>query len=245
MADLPKLVACALGCVAEPFDTPRGTSRTSLDRDGNRLKKGEDYYNMARKRFGFLDRGILSSQCHFLAGVYLMYTLKPLLAWTKFQEASRAYHLYLQCQLRRLPHAPAGSAIAKRRALEQRLYWSCYKSECELRVELDLPNSSLADFNYPDMHPSPPNLECVDEPLPQVTVFEDGNYGATNHDSLHYLREQQQQSWFYYLTEITLRRITNDVLKTLYTDNYMFWSEETLRQKLKAAEEFNEQLLNW
>ncbi|KAJ4356257.1 uncharacterized protein N0V89_004288 [Didymosphaeria variabile] len=240
-----KLVACALGCVAESFDIPPGSSTNSLERDGSRLHNAEAYYNMARKRFGFLDTGVLVSQCHFLAGVYLMYTLRPLLAWTKFQEASRSYHLYLQCQLRRPPHVPADSALAKRRALEQRLYWSCYKSECELRVELDLPNSSLADFNYPDMHPSPPNLESVDEPSPQMTIFEDGHYRATNHDSLHHLREQQQQSWFYYLTEITLRRITNNVLNMLYADSYVYWSEQVLRSKRKAAEEFNEQLLNW
>ncbi|CAI4216032.1 unnamed protein product [Parascedosporium putredinis] len=58
-----------------------------------------------------------------------------------------------------------------RRWQEQRLYWSCYKSECELRTEMDIPDSLLADFRYPDLYPSPPNA-------PEHEVADTGHIAA-------------------------------------------------------------------
>ncbi|CAO2658431.1 Nn.00g061540.m01.CDS01 [Neocucurbitaria sp. VM-36] len=218
------LLACALGSVAQPFrsDASEARPRSSLEADAEQLQQGEAYYNLARRRFGFLDKGIIVPQCYFLAGVYLMYTMRPLMAWSQFHQASASYHLYLQCQARRPYQAADDTRAIKRRGQEQRLYWSCYKSECELRSELDLPHSSLADLEYPDMYPSPPNSRAADE-----------------------ISEQQEQSWFYYLTEITLRRISNRVVNTLYASDYRCWNEEKLPSMIKAAEQFNEQLQEW
>ena len=193
-----------------------------MEADAGQLQDGEAYYNLARKRFGFLENGIIPPQCHFLAGVYLMYTMRPLMAWSQFQQASRSYHLYLQCQARRSSQRAHDPSAVSRRGQEQRLYWSCYKSECELRSELDLPHSSLADLEYPDMYPSPPDLRVGDE-----------------------LSEQQEQSWFYYLTEITLRRISNCIVNTLYSSDYRRWDEETIPAMIKAAEGFDKQLREW
>jgi hypothetical protein len=46
----------------------------------------------------------------------------------------------------------------KQRRVEQSLYGSCFKSECEFRVELLLPQSEIANFEYPNMFPSPLRL---------------------------------------------------------------------------------------
>lgn len=199
---------------------------------------------MARKRFGLLELGILASQCHFLAGIYEMYTMRPIIAWSHFQSATKTYHLHLQCEARREVHPEAGvSKSSKSRSLEQRLYWSCYKTECELRTEIDCPNSSLADVHYADLHPSPPVLEVDDvdaasESPSQGRTTRSQNIPRTAVAS----QQQQEQTWFYYLTEITLRRIANRVLNLLYVGDVDSWTESALLFKIEAVEQFEEQL---
>ncbi|KAF4974102.1 hypothetical protein FZEAL_8975 [Fusarium zealandicum] len=73
------LLACSLGCVAQPFSDVT-VQPASLETYGDILKQGDAYFNLAQRRLGLLGHGILASQCHFLAGVYLMYTLRPLRA---------------------------------------------------------------------------------------------------------------------------------------------------------------------
>ncbi|KAF7550236.1 hypothetical protein G7Z17_g5842 [Cylindrodendrum hubeiense] len=239
------LLACALGCVAQPY-TPEISvveGRTSLEAQGEDLQKGERYYNLARRRFGLLERDVLASQCQFLSGVYLMYTQRPLSAWAEFHSASRSYHIYLQCQARRPSRSVDPARVSKRRQLEQRLYWSCYKSECELRAEIELPNSSLADFHYPDMHPSPPNVPSQ-APHGEV-AFQSGAQRSSGGRRSMGSHRQHEQSWFYYLTEITLRRIVNRILNMLYSDGHESWTDDAVPYMVKAASEFEQQIQEW
>jgi len=56
-----------------------------------------------------------------------MYTLRPVEAWQNFLQASSTYHIYLKGQVR---GSESNEVHAnKNRLLEQRLYWSCFKSE--------------------------------------------------------------------------------------------------------------------
>ncbi|KXJ97328.1 hypothetical protein Micbo1qcDRAFT_230011 [Microdochium bolleyi] len=243
------LLAAALACVAQPFGgqsaelSSDNSTGGSLHTQRKLLRDGEAYYNLARRRLGYLQGGILAAQCHFFAGVFLMYTMRPVAASSNFHSASRFCHLHLQHQARRLrwqQSSPMGAedvqANIRQRRLEQRLYWSCYKSECELRVSiLNMPNSSLADYHYPDSHPSPPEEASTSE-------AELIRLGSAAHDSSQQAAEGspspsnpyfshsaagsarlspaiQQQSWFYYLTEITLRRIANRLLHLFYSSS--------------------------
>ncbi|KAH8734252.1 hypothetical protein BGZ61DRAFT_341832 [Ilyonectria robusta] len=239
------LIACALGCVAQPHtaDLSPPKNLSSLQAQGDDIQKGERYYNLARRRFGLFERDVLASQCQFLAGVYLMYTQRPLSAWAEFHSASRSYHMYLQCQARRPSRCVDAAKASKRRQLEQRLYWSCYKSECELRAEIELPNSSLADFHYPDMYPSPPDVPS-EAPHGEAT-FQSGLQRSSGGRRSLGSHRQHEQSWFYYLTEITLRRIVNRVLNILYSDDHQSWTDETVPYMIKAASEFEQQLDEW
>lgn len=231
--------------MARPF-AEKSTSISSLSSDGDALQQGESYYNLARRRLGLLDTGILAPQCHFLAGVYLMYTLRPLRAWSEFQSASRSYFLYLHCQARRKPTVAGYPQASKRRRLEQRLYWSCYKTECELRSEVDLPNSSLADLHYPDMHPSPPDMPNEDAPSPSfINGSTSGRRSVQGPGGSIVSQPKQEQIWYYYLTEITLRRIANRVLNTLYSTDLTSWTDDVIPFMVKAAEEFELQLKEW
>ncbi|KAM9883608.1 vegetative cell wall protein gp1 [Verticillium dahliae] len=243
------LLACALGSVARSFpegtSTPSPGATSSLKSQAESLHSGEVYYNLARRRFGLLQKGLLEPQCHFFAGVYLMYTLRPLLAWTQFHSASRSYHVYLQCQARRTNSLTSGSRSARRRQLEQRLYWSCYKSECELRAEMDLPNSSLASFNFPDMHPSPPDMDTPSSDPVDQTNPSAGQQPSVPSRLSASLILQQEESWYYYLTEITLRRIANDILNEFYQNGHEGWNTETIGFMAQAARGFEQQLSDW
>ncbi|KAK7408949.1 hypothetical protein QQX98_008893 [Neonectria punicea] len=245
------LITCALGCVATPFPPKQvddtQTQATSLETQKEHLQQGEAYYNLARRRFGLLDIGILSSQCHFLAGVYNMYVMRPLPAWCQFQSATKSYYLHLKCQAKQPLRAVTDPAeTSKSRSFEQRLYWSCYKTECEVRAEMNLPDSSLADVHYSHMHPSPPDMED-DEPSPQFgsSPRERPAWSGTVTRTKSGSRRQQEQTWYYYLTEITLRRIANRVLNLFYTGDHTTWAKYSVPFMVKAAEEFEQQLEAW
>ncbi|KAI9661344.1 MAG: hypothetical protein M1831_003077 [Alyxoria varia] len=181
--------------------------------------------------------------------VYMMYTFRPLLSWNQFHQASKFYEIYLKTF-----SGPFGNASSqdfdrlqklskKARRIEQSLYWSCFKSEVELRVEFPLEQSTLSDSEYPDMLPCPPSPPATD------TAFEDGPqslpaslrhivHGSHNVDpetpgTRHFspvpedvsavqrhrhLLYNEEESWYYYLTEIALRRISNSVVNAFYRD---------------------------
>ena len=194
---------------------------------------------MARKRLGLVGTGILAAQCHFLAGIYLMYTMQPFDAWTEFRSASQLLYIYLQHQARR-PDQQEHNTV-KSRHLEQRLYWSCYKSECEFRVEFPLPNGVLADLEYPDMHPSPPDIPSPDDGIP--TIGGSSRLSGT-HQQLGVIY-RQEQSWLYYLTEITLRRMANRILNAFYAETSAPWTTGSIPSMIEAAKEFETQLQDW
>lgn len=141
-----QLVAAALGAIASPFspfaDTVESLSSSSSRQDGNALRqKAESYYEYARRRFGLLGIDLTSSHCYFLSGVYLLWTLRPIEAWQAFSQATSLYTLYLKIlAARRLTHirdTTDGEMVPDehechenlKQCLEQRLYWSCIKSE--------------------------------------------------------------------------------------------------------------------
>jgi hypothetical protein len=77
----------------------------------------ESYYVASQKRIGLLEDSIITTQCYFLVGVYEMYSLRPLKAWSSFNRACMCLQICLRGQSRRS------------KSLERRLYWACLKSE--------------------------------------------------------------------------------------------------------------------
>src|SRR5580658_9013900 len=90
-----------------------------------------------------------------------MYTLRPLPAWNHFCQASTFYQIHSRTLAKPSPTSMLGSQLNSmsmtQRRLEQSLYWSCFKSECEMRIELPLPQSTIADIDCPHMFPNPPS----------------------------------------------------------------------------------------
>jgi len=124
----------------------------------------------------------------------------------------------------------------------------------EIRVELNLPESSIATISYPDMFPSPPNEE-------DVTSIADGESPFTNdsislqgvgeptpgqqHRTPSFGQSQQRQSWYYYLSDIALRRIFNSVLNSFYTTEHHAGFNMPVQNMVDTAIEFLEQLSQW
>ncbi|KAH8694612.1 hypothetical protein BGZ61DRAFT_588540 [Ilyonectria robusta] len=262
------LLTCALGSLAKPFSTSLYSSLlatmstsspstdpnapTSLNTSAYDLQLSAYYYSLARKRIGLLGSTIIRSQCYLLSGVYLMYALRPLEAWHDFVQASTTYYTYLQGRMRSAASHGDGVQVSRTRRLEQRLYWSCFKSECEIRVELSLPESTLAALQYPDLFPSPPVEETDPSPSPSTTAF-DPSYsdfaspssGGSQKRHTESMNESQQHSWYYYLTEIALRRIGNRILNALYKNGNVPGYGVPVMEMLEIAADFEKQLGQW
>lgn len=84
----------------------------------------EAYYNAARKRVGLLTNTKLATECHFLTGVYEMYSMRPLRASISFNRACVAFQTLTW--MRSEYYIDTGRL---EKSQTSRLYWSCLKSE--------------------------------------------------------------------------------------------------------------------
>jgi hypothetical protein len=202
-----------------------------------------------------------------------MNTLRPVASWNHFHQASTSYHLYLKLTCGpnggdtfcpNLHHLSLKTKLERR--IEQSLYWSCFKSECEVRVELPLPQSEIAEFEYPNLFPSPPSPAATDV-SPRTTspsVLHQGDeldfghmLGAPEtstesphlqYDNLDIRRHSkrlcnEEESWYYYLTEIALRRIGNRIINTFYRQDHCSWMD--IKPLISIALEFDAQVSTW
>lgn len=107
-------------------------------------KTAEAYFQASQRRIGalFHDNSILSVQCSFLTGVYLMSTMRIMAAWKSFVQAGNQCLAYLATKRLLNVHpkvvssademevtCTASSQSLTLRVIEDSLYWSCLKSE--------------------------------------------------------------------------------------------------------------------
>jgi hypothetical protein len=95
----------------------------------------------------------------------------------------------------------------------------------ELRVYLDLPSSGITKLHYPDPFPAPP--------------------GGVSRAQLNLSDAEllnRERSWYYFLTDISPRRVGNQVLNTLYNGDSNTWLEFDFQQMCHTALQFEEQL---
>ncbi|KAL5623748.1 hypothetical protein FOBRF1_002998 [Fusarium oxysporum] len=233
------LIACALGCIAKPYDamvtSPSETSTgSSLCDSSEELETARAYFELARQRLGLLDQSLLAAQCHFFAGVYYMFTLAPLRAWSQFEHAANTFYVYWKYQ-------PRESSLQLRR-LAQSFYWSCLKSQVELGLDLHLPQSRLKDlYDAGSELPMPPEIDAC-PPRQTTTIFPPP--GDSPEDDLGRV---QEESWYYYLTEITLRRFNNRAFNLLYRDGKGWGTSRSLSisSLISAVSQIEDQLDNW
>lgn len=95
------------------------------------------YFSAAKKRLGLVmsSNKLIAVQCLFLAGIYHMYTMNQFAAWKMFNAASVSCEGYLHRKERAKAAEVSGGTLSMfsssepTRHLEQRIYWSCLKSE--------------------------------------------------------------------------------------------------------------------
>ncbi len=190
-----------------------------------------------------------------------MYTLRPLLSYQYFVQASILYQLYMKSTHRlandisllgQIPITHNAISDGKQRRIEESMYWSCFKSESEFRVELPLPQTELATYYHPQLFPSPPSPANVDQyggllvaselngSLPSAAIDNTKPSEPTEAASLRQHAKQlcqESESWYYYLTEIALRRIGNRVINTFFNQDFLAWLN--IKPWLSIALEFD------
>ncbi|OQE12878.1 hypothetical protein PENFLA_c060G01747 [Penicillium flavigenum] len=177
----------------EPSFSPPVTYLT-ISVPEHRMKESLAFLSMARKRIStaYLDDTLLGVQCLCLFGIWYQYNIEPIPGWKMFRTASMLWQTY------RLKHRE-GKTIrsAQEESLEQRLYWTCLKSECEVRYELtDLPPCDLSLSDFPYSLPSFPTRQ----PSNDTAGWVFSNASST---------DLEAASSYYYLAEIFLRRLLN------------------------------------
>ncbi|KAL4968901.1 uncharacterized protein BDV14DRAFT_211388 [Aspergillus stella-maris] len=149
------LITCALGTVSRPLSHKVLGSPNRAPKDEYDCAAAEAYYTAARKRIGLLDSSLIAVQCAFLIGVYEMYTMRPLRASLSFNRACIFFQTYLHSSSFTQPIEQSSESV------RSRLYWSCLKSDCEMREEIALPPTELAKVKYSDAFPTPPGSGSI------------------------------------------------------------------------------------
>lgn len=119
-----KLLIYAHGSIVTPFVKIEPGVSSSSFRQSKEFLQAEAYFLAAQKRMGMLlcRSGVIEAQCFFLAGVYLMATLRPVGAWRMFVQALAC------CQGFSMQDAN-DSRYDDEWDTKQRIYWTCFKSE--------------------------------------------------------------------------------------------------------------------
>ncbi|KAL5356490.1 C6 zinc finger domain protein [Aspergillus floccosus] len=190
------LLVLALGATATPFEPP-----DQVQNESTSLSRARAFYKAAQKRLALTVDGpdrILEAQCHFLSGVYAATLFQPDTAWKFF------LHALACCQTFRFQSSHTSSDAQPTRGQrsltwEQTIYWSSWKSERELRSGMTTPDFALSQaelVTYPQFFPTPPVNEDAEFP-----------------DSSGSLYDRGQHSWYFYLSEISLRRLASCIAK--------------------------------
>ncbi|KAL2814483.1 hypothetical protein BJX63DRAFT_420819 [Aspergillus granulosus] len=148
-----------------------------------RMKESLAYLSMARKRMSaaYLDNSLLGVQCLCLFGIWYQYNIEPIPGWKMFRTASMLWQTY------NLKHRSGGG---ERSAQEE---------SDEVRYELyELPPSDLSLSDFPFALPNFP--------------IRQSSYGSSpEHAQSPPVADLESTSSYYYLAEISLRRLLNRV----------------------------------
>ncbi|KKP04309.1 hypothetical protein THAR02_03586 [Trichoderma harzianum] len=165
--------------------------RVTMAVPDHRMRESLMYIAMAQKRMStaYLDDSLLGVVCFCLFGMWYQYNIEPIPGWKMFRTASMMWEAY------NLKHSDGKTQRPKQEeSLEQRLYWTCLKSECEVRHELNgLPSCTLQESSFPYALPTFPTIES----------FGQSPVDSTRHE------QSTTLSYYYYLAEISLRRLLN------------------------------------
>ncbi|KAL6891891.1 hypothetical protein GGI43DRAFT_414492 [Trichoderma evansii] len=223
------LIICALGCIATPFG-PSGETKLGTQT----YNDSQIFFQAAQKRIGILlvRSDIVGAQCLFLSGIYLMMVFQPVYAWRFFSQALAAcQHFPFLARAQNLNASLDSMEMGRQDTQEQAVYWSAWKSERELRQELDLPDFDILHSGstlYPPFFPAPP-VAPAESP--------DGPDSET---------QRARAAWLFYLAEISLRRLTSRLSREVLDLRQKYTSDAVLLDiLLDMMPEYEAQIGEW
>ncbi|KAH8662622.1 hypothetical protein BX600DRAFT_466683 [Xylariales sp. PMI_506] len=210
-------LVCSIGAVSEPL-AQRWSDQSPAD-----IPLAMEFWNVAIRRLGLAigSHTLEAAQCLCLAGIWYMNMLQPLQAWNYFNLAANSRYLMM---LR--DQSTSNLDFQKALTLEQTLYFTIYKSECELRAELALPASVLSNMDLLYNFPVPPRIDIGSG------VLTNGIFDT-------------ERAWYYYLAEIASRHLLNRVLQAQSSYNPLASRSSTYRRMLMDLDMFETQLEEW
>jgi hypothetical protein len=229
------LLSCALGAMAPKWTyTALGSVEANSDDHEifdctEQLRTADRFFLAAQELLGIalLVPDLKSIQCLCLAGVYHMYRLDCLTALRMFHGAGNALQTMMSASA-----MEASGGCAEKTDLEaiQRLVWTCTKSERELLAEVPIGTLAITHLQQFDRYPQPPQTPKSLE------------------DAHNDWQSVEEESWLYYLADIALRRITDNVVSTIYPADQPCDYQDVkypIEKVLPVAEEFERQLEGW
>ncbi|KAL2854427.1 hypothetical protein BJY01DRAFT_231852 [Aspergillus pseudoustus] len=173
-------------CTEPTFGAPM--TYVTLSVPEHRMKESLAYLSMARKRMSaaYLDNSLLGVQCLCLFGIWYQYNIEPIPGWKMFRTASMLWQTY------NLKHKSGGGERTSRLA-------SAKITQSEVRYELyELPPSDLSLSDFPFA-------------LPNFPVRQSSYGSSPEHAQSPPVVDLESTSSYYYLAEISLRRLLNRV----------------------------------
>ncbi|KAH7398616.1 C6 zinc finger domain-containing protein [Phaeosphaeria sp. MPI-PUGE-AT-0046c] len=186
------LLICAIASIAPeyrpsgPLTPDHGLSRLRPI-GGENLSMGSCYFAAAEQRIGaaMTQHTSLAVQCLCLAGIYHMYKVNPMGGHAMFHQAG----YIMQMLASTTPDAPDESS-----RIGSSLYWACFKSEREIFAELPIAIPALGRPTQASSFPLPPKERFM-------------SWGGSN----DLWARAEQDSWYFFLSEIAMRRIIDKV----------------------------------
>lgn len=224
------LIICAIGALATPIRLDNiGTFNNSLeeraavsigcynfDNAGSNLQKNRFQLSQMLVSYALIissvyplslkPNSLVSVEYHILCSQYYQYVMNPLKAHREIVLASTEMMYFLQKESTgtdssRLPDF----VLNGKRLVVDRLFWTCLKLECELRTELSphVPLSGITQMNPPSPFMKIPDPLLDDDHLSECIRL------ANKYDD--------QYSWFFFLTEIAVRKVDNKLFDEVYS----------------------------
>ncbi|KAH7166574.1 hypothetical protein EDB81DRAFT_782450 [Dactylonectria macrodidyma] len=204
------LIACALGGICTPYDHSRLEDYSKPSIDAEQYLRSREYFDAGRKRLGLVmgHASITGAQCFFLTAGYYVTTFKPLASWRCLNAASMMCKNVLMKTVGEsaMINGVLGNAKKAPDNSHRKLFWSCLKTEREIATELGFEIANLQLIQYESL----PLLMPDSEPYPAGEIGESRlplSWTPGMSDGPAFTAAQHEQSWFYYLTDISLRKL--------------------------------------
>lgn len=162
----------------------------------------------------------LAVQCLCLAGIYQMYAINPMAALRLFHAAGSSLQLLV---------ATNADPFERNLQLSSSLCWTCFKSEREILAEIPVAAPALSGLGTSEQYPGPPQTTLAPSDTREWA-------------------DMEEDSWYFFLSEIALRRITDKVAEVVINHiDYSFPSSQqaAIEELVPIVVELERQVYKW